>query len=237
MTQNSAEFDAYSESYEELLKDPVRDRFSVNGEFFHTRKRDIVLAYFNNRGSRTNALSYLDLGCGRGELLHLMRPHFGSAAGCDPSAGMLGKAESDTEDVEIRLQTDPKQVPFEDGSFDIVTAVCVYHHVPPAARAALTSEVHRVLKPNGVFAIIEHNPWNPVTRLIVRRTPVDIDAILLRPKETRTLLANQGFVLDRERYFLYFPETFYQKAHRVEEALGRVPLGGQYASFGTKVLP
>jgi ubiquinone/menaquinone biosynthesis C-methylase UbiE len=233
----SAEFDSYSQSYEELLKDQVRDRFSGNGAFFHLRKRDLLIAYFQSRAANTRGLKFLDLGCGKGELLRLMQPYFSSVTGCDPSAGMLEGAESATNNVEVRLQTDLQRIPFEDSSVDCVTAVCVYHHVPPDARAALTKEVYRVLKPRGVFAIIEHNPWNPVTRLIVSRTLVDADAILLRPGETRTLLKQHAFTIDHERYFLYLPQPLYQKARLLEDALGRVPLGGQYAVFGIKSGP
>jgi ubiquinone/menaquinone biosynthesis C-methylase UbiE len=233
----SAEFDSYSQSYEELLKDPVRDLFSENSEFFHLRKRDLLLAYFQSRTMNTPGLKFLDLGCGKGELLRLMQPYFGSVIGCDPSAGMLQGAELATNDVEVRLQTDLQKIPMEDSSVDCVTAVCVYHHVPPNARAALTREVYRVLKPKGVFAIIEHNPWNPVTRLIVSRTPVDADAVLLRPGETRTLLKQQAFTIDRERYFLYLPRSLYKKVPLLEDALAGVPLGGQYAVFGIKSGP
>jgi SAM-dependent methyltransferase len=130
------------------------------------------------------------------------------------------------------VQEDPARIPFEDRQFDFVTAVCVYHHVPPPLRAALTSEIRRLLRPGGVFAVIEHNPWNPVTRLIVSRTPVDADAILLRASETRALMLGTGFSIDREIYFLYFPQRLYRAAAALENGLRRVPLGGQYAVFG-----
>ena len=41
------EFDRYSGSYEELLKDPIRDRFMGAGpQFFHVRKRDLIREHF-----------------------------------------------------------------------------------------------------------------------------------------------------------------------------------------------
>ncbi len=234
MRPAKAEFDAYSAAYEELLRDPVRDRFASGTEFFHRRKRDIVCDYFAARQQNTQRLAYLDVGCRQGELTRLLQSEFGSVAGCDPSAGMLEAARFKTSDVEYRLQSDPHVIPFADDTVDFATAVCVYHHVSPMERPRLTREVYRVLKPGGVFALIEHNPWNPVTQLIVSRTPVDRDAILLRPKETRTLLREQGFEVDDERYFLYFPEAFYRECAGVEAILGRLPLGGQYAVFGKK---
>ena len=196
--------------------------------FFHLRKRDLILDFFRRRGTDTKALAYLDAGCGKGELLTALRPHFGHAAGCDVSAEMMRSIQG----IETRVQDDPMKIPFADASFDFITAVCVYHHVPPAARGALTVEIARALKPGGVFAIIEHNPVNPVTRLIVSRTPVDADAILLPAGETRRLLRGAGLGIAESRYFLYFPEKAYRPLGWLERFLEKVPLGGQYAVFG-----
>jgi SAM-dependent methyltransferase len=229
---NRPEFDRYSPSYEELLKDPIRDRFATMGsKFFHERKRDLIRAQFRSIQVDTAPLSYLDLGCGKGELASLLSHDFRRVAGCDPSAGMLSFAEG----VETRVQDDVRKIPFADGEFDFVTAVCVYHHVPPAARLALCQEVSRVLKPSGIFAIIEHNPYNPVTRKIVNRTPVDADAVLLKAGETTHWLRKAGFKPRPAQYFLYFPESIYRRGGQLMEGLlHALPLGGQYAIFATK---
>jgi SAM-dependent methyltransferase len=225
------EFDRYSDAYEALLKDPVRDRFMGGGsDFFHRRKRDLIRSYFRRRELSTSRMAYLDLGCGKGELAGMLRGDFSRTCGCDPSEGMLEFADG----VETRVQTDSNLIPFSNASFDFITAVCVYHHVPPASRDNLTAEAARVLKPGGTFAIIEHNPYNPVTRGIVRRTPVDVDAILLNAKETVKILTTQGFNVTDLRYFLYLPERLYQKVGALEALLSRIPLGGQYAAFAEK---
>ncbi|MGA3055447.1 MAG: class I SAM-dependent methyltransferase [Candidatus Korobacteraceae bacterium] len=226
------EFDRFSGSYEEQLKDPIRDRFMGSGpQFFHLRKRDLIREYFGARGIDTRGLRYLDIGCGKGELLSLLRGDFLQIAGCDPSPGMLSSSQG----VETRVQEDSGKIPFADAAFDFVTAVCVYHHVPPSSRLALTREAYRVLRPGGVFAIVEHNPYNPVTRLIVSRTPVDADAMLLRPSEAGGWMRMAGFSCHAPRYFLYFPEPIYRRAgDQLERLLRSVPLGGQYAIFGSK---
>jgi SAM-dependent methyltransferase len=172
----------------------------------------------------------LDVGCGKGELLHLLQPDFKRSAGCDVSAEMTRQIG----EIEIRIQKDPLQIPFGDAEFDLVTAVCVYHHVPAAARSTLTSEIGRVLRPGGVFCLIEHNPFNPITRLIVSRTPVDADAVLLPAAEARRLAAEAGFAPLEQDYFLYFPQALYRYLGRVEALLAKVPLGGQYAFFSRK---
>jgi hypothetical protein len=97
----------------------------------------------------------------------------------------------------------------------------------------MTAEALRVLRPKGIFCIIEHNPLNPVTRLIVARTPVDADALLLTAGETHKLLSAGSRVLGRN-YFLLFPERLYKFGRKVESLLGKVPLGGQYAVFSRK---
>lgn len=49
-------------------------------------------------------------------------------------------------------QADAENLPFEDGSFDIVYSYGVLHHTPDTPRAL--AEVHRVLRPGGVALIM-----------------------------------------------------------------------------------
>ena len=121
------------------------------------------------------------------------------------------------------------ELPFGDASVDFVTAVCVYHHVHGAARTLLTREIRRVLTPGGLCCIIEHNPWNPVTRAIVRRCPVDVDAELLTARCATSLLKSTGFEALHLEYFLYFPELVFNRIAPVEGMLRKIPFGGQYA--------
>jgi hypothetical protein len=85
-----------------------------------------------------------------------------------------------------------------------------------------------------VFAIIEHNPWNPATRVIVSRCPVDENAILLSHGETSKLLAGAGLIPHERQYFLYLPEKLYKAFGSAESLFSWLPLGGQYAVFGKR---
>jgi ubiquinone/menaquinone biosynthesis C-methylase UbiE len=233
MNDAKPEFDRFRESYDQLLRDPIRDGFTAGqSQFFHTRKRDLILEHFRRRQIDTSKLSYLDFGCGRGELACLLKSAFARVAGCDTSAGMLASGSLASQGIETRLQSDPGEIPFQDSEFDFVTAVCVFHHIPPAHRPAALREMCRVAKPGGTLAVIEHNPCNPITQLIVRRTPVDANAILLRPVEVRRLFRAAGLTAGAPQYFLYLPEPAYRLAGFLERLFSRVPLGGQYSIFG-----
>lgn len=224
-------FDQLATSYEELLKDPVRDRFSGDDSlFFHQRKCELIRSFFRRRKLDPSSLRYLDVGCGKGELATLLKTDFSQTAGCDVSPVMMQHIAG----IETRIQKTPTSIPFEDSAFDFVTAVCVYHHVPPAHRPALSAEISRVLRPGGIFCIIEHNPLNPITRLIVSRTPVDADAILLPAGEARALARRAGLRRVEQDYFLYFPRGAYSHMGRLEPLLSKLPLGGQYAVFSRR---
>ena len=227
--ENPTEFDSYADRYAELIRDPLREKFSASDRFFAERKIQVIRKFYERRGVDTRKLRWLDVGCGQGDLLRLGKPHFGAATGTDPSSKMLESCA----DLDVRLQPSPGHLPFEDRSFDFITAVCVYHHVPEEQRPAFTGEILRLLKPGGIFCVIEHNPINPVTRLIVSRTPVDADAHLLTAGQTRNLLSSAGCSILDTQYFLFLPQRIHQYLGPLEDRLGRVPLGGQYCMMST----
>jgi len=224
----SPEFERYASSYDALLDDPARNRFARDPLHFHRRKWEVLRSLLEREGMIPKTLRWLDVGCGRGELLELAGSHFAKAVGCDPSAGMLSTNTS------FRKYEQPSltKLPFEDASLDIVTAVCVFHHVHGNDRDLLMQEIRRVLARNGLFCMIEHNPWNPVTRGIVKRCPVDVDAELLTAGEARSLLTSHGFERPRTDYFLYLPEKLFEAFGMIETAFRHLPLGGQYAVLG-----
>jgi ubiquinone/menaquinone biosynthesis C-methylase UbiE len=220
-------FDEYASDYAALSHHPFLDRFASDHRFFVERKMEIIQAFFRRAGVRTETLDWLDVGCGQGDLLRLGRPYFKSAAGCDPSSGMLQFCQ----DLAVHHQSSTDSLPFENATFDFITAVGVYHHVAADYHFALTGEVLRVLRPGGIFCVIEHNPQNPITKFIVSRTPIDADAELLTAKETRRLLSTAGCKVLETQFFLLFPEGFHRFTRSFEDALSGFPFGGQYAIF------
>src|SRR4051812_16644218 len=108
-------FDELSSSYDDLMRDPLRDRFTGHESmFFHRRKSELIRRFFRRRKIDTSGLRHLDVGCGQGELLNLLRADFKHSAGCDVSVEMMRQITG----IETHVQTDPLQIPFEDGTFD-----------------------------------------------------------------------------------------------------------------------
>lgn len=223
--EKSAEFSQYASSYDELLDDPLRNRFARDPIHFHRRKWLLIERLLQSRGVILATRRWLDVGCGRGELLEMGGSKFASAMGCDPSVSMMSSHTL----FKTYEQTSPSKLPFEDCSVDFVTVVCVLHHVAGGNRKLLIHEIRRVLSPGGFCCIIEHNPWNPVTRAIVKRCPVDVGAELLTARDALGLLEETGFRSLRREYFLYLPERFFLAFGAVERVLSKLPFGGQYA--------
>jgi SAM-dependent methyltransferase len=178
-------------------------------------------------------LRALEVGCGPGLMLRSVGRQIGQLCGIDRSMSCLGEAIA-AAPRPVVAGSDALCLPFADGSFDVVFAVCVVHHVPPPARPALVEEMVRVARTGALLAIWEHNPWNPLTRLVVARCPYDHDAVLLSRRETIGLLRRAGLQRLRAHYALIAP----LKAagwERVEQFLSQVPLGAQFLALGEKL--
>ena len=89
----------------------------------------------------------------------------------------------------------------------------------------------RVVRPGGLICIVEHNPFNPLTQLAVRRCPFDAEAVLLRAGKTRQLLHEAGLRNVNIAYFLLLPSAK-PLARYVEGAFSSLPFGAQYMAFG-----
>src|SRR5947208_205246 len=117
--------------------------------------------------------------------------------------------------------------------YDGVTSVCVLHHIEPAARLGAVRELIRVLKPGGRLVVFEHNPFNPATRWLVARAPIDANAQLLPAAGCARLLSLSGAEHARTDYVLFFPPRL-RRLWSLERFLARLPLGGQYVVVGRK---
>ena len=220
-----AEFDEFANTYADLT--------SQNTSFF-----DADYGYFgryrSNIGKRLcdpNVAAILDFGCGVGLGMRPLREAFPASriVGCDPSQESLALARTSEPDCEFLESSAIEPKP----QFDVVTAVSVIHHIVPSDRDATLRYCYERLKPGGRLFVFEHNPYNPLTRHLVSRCPVDRDAILLKPKETVARFKRAGFDRIASEYCLFFPKVL-AFLRPIESSLGWLPLGGQYYVWGAR---
>ncbi|MDP8222055.1 MAG: class I SAM-dependent methyltransferase [Candidatus Lernaella stagnicola] len=180
------------------------------------RRRDIqrdarriaaLIARFGGEGA------LLDIGFGVGiGLACLARGYPGEVTGVDVDPQMVAFAEQEAASLD-NLKTfaaDIQQpLPFSEGSFGVVHSLYTWHHLARPDDAA--REVHRVLRPGGLFVLGDIDPTNTMTRVfrfgygILRRLrlgwPIGEAAyrsILAAPRFERplTMLREAGFVVE-----------------------------------------
>jgi SAM-dependent methyltransferase len=116
---------------------------------------------------------------------------------------------------------------------DLVYCNGVFHHIPPVERAGAVNYILRCLRPGGIFALWENNPWNPGTQYVMHRCDFDRDAVKISPPGAVRMLRSGGFEILRTDYRFFFPRTL-SWLRSLEPALAKVPVGGQYQVLARK---
>jgi ubiquinone/menaquinone biosynthesis C-methylase UbiE len=106
-----------------------------------------------------HAARLLDLGCGTGEFLREAKRNYPrlSVTGLDLSAPYLKVAErrlADWSRVDL-VEAPAEAIPAPDASFDIVTALYLFHELPGRVRRAVLAEIRRVLRPGGTLILVD----------------------------------------------------------------------------------
>src|SRR4051794_36616343 len=196
-------FDAWKDSYRDELEKVIA--FSgQDADYFTELKADAFAELVGRRVADPASLSMLDVGCGVGVTDRYLIGRFGRVHGVDIFDGVLERAAAANPAAEYRLY-DGRTLPYDDGSFDAALAICVVHHVPPADWQPFAAEMARVLRPGGIAAIFEHNPFNPVTRRVVANCVFDEEAVLLRRRIAMGLLSGAGLRPAESRYIAFLP--------------------------------
>jgi demethylmenaquinone methyltransferase/2-methoxy-6-polyprenyl-1,4-benzoquinol methylase len=106
----------------------------------------------------------LDVACGTGTLVELMAHSGGPegrVVGVDMSEHMLSVARRKAEASDLMppqvdfFQANAEALPFDDSSFDRVTASLAIHEMNREGRLNALSEMYRVLKPGGLAAVAD----------------------------------------------------------------------------------
>jgi SAM-dependent methyltransferase len=218
---NRVKFDDYADNYEQLHAANV----SVTGEetgYFSEYKVDCL-----KRAGVDPSAPLLDFGCGIGNVTEKLVASFSDVHGYEPSALCAERARARVPRARIydQLEAVPK------GAFQTAVLSTVLHHVPPAERHSVVSEVRARLAPGGRLFIFEHNPFNPLVRRAVATCPFDDDAILLWPREQKRLLRETGFEDVRLDYIVFFPRAL-AFLRPLEPKLSWLFLGAQTMTVG-----
>lgn len=122
--------------------DLIRDQFSRQAEFFARSPElhgDAQLKPLIDAAQPQSHEAMIDLACGPGTVVTAFAPLVRRAVGVDATEAMLDEArrlarEKRLENIEWRASS-VYDLPFADGSFDIVTCRFAFHHLQEPARA------------------------------------------------------------------------------------------------------
>ncbi len=130
----------------------------------------------------TDGAPIVDLGCGRGELLEVLREHGLKASGVDNNEAAIDKCRELKLDV-VRGDIFEALRKFPDGSLGGLTALHVVEHLPFPLVLRLLDETLRVLRPGGIAIYETPNPTN----ILVGASNFYIDPTHRNPVHPQTL--------------------------------------------------
>lgn len=109
--------------------------------------------------AKTKPISVLDIATGTGDLaISLAKTNAKKIVGLDISDGMLevGRKKIKSKNLDDKISMvigDSENLPFEDNSFDAITVAFGVRNFETLEKGL--AEIHRVLKPEGIFVILE----------------------------------------------------------------------------------
>jgi SAM-dependent methyltransferase len=226
----SAEFDLLADEYHNQHKENI----AITGEepeYFSEFKIADFAKYFNNKDEPK---TILDFGSGIGNSIQFFRKYFpNSKLYCaDISSRSIEISQERFPGDEVYLQIGD-QIPMPDKSFDAIFTACVFHHIPHDDHSKWLSELKRILRPDGVIAIYEHNPLNPLTMHAVNTCPIDVNAKLIRAGVMRLNMLRNGWRDINIEYKLFFPASL-KLLRPIEKYLRKFFLGAQWRLIAKK---
>jgi ubiquinone/menaquinone biosynthesis C-methylase UbiE len=112
----------------------------------------------------TPEMQVLDLCCGSGQTTRFLVTRSTHVTGLDASPLSIARAEQNVPEAKF-VKGWAEEMPFANEQFDVVHTSVALHEMRPVQLWQILQEVYRVLKPGGVFVLVDfHLPSNFVYR-------------------------------------------------------------------------
>ncbi|MFL0796835.1 MAG: class I SAM-dependent methyltransferase [Cellvibrionaceae bacterium] len=193
----------------------IKRYYDSYGEGYETERNNTYYYDFINRIEAQVVLKHskngrcLEVGCGTGIIMDLVKDHFDSHIGVDLSEGMIAVAKSKGHEV---LNANVTNLPFENNQFDFVYSFKVLPHVYDIQRGL--EEIKRVLADDGLAVLEFYNKssfkglvnsiLNPNKQVFVRHEAVS--EILMEVEEQFHIIETVGArIITPAAFFLKIP--------------------------------
>ncbi len=186
---------------------------------------DANLRFLAATGLLRRGARVLEIGSGRGALLHDLRARGVDAVGIEPSSALAREARARHGHLPLARMSGAR-LGFADAAFDVVLSFDVFEHI--ADSDGHLAEVQRVLAPGGAYALQTPNKWTNAVFETIRWRSVTAwradHCALHSMRELRARLDTNGF--DTEFADVPVVNEFYrQKLRRYLGPVGPALLG------------
>lgn len=208
------------------------DRFRGNSE--EIKKRLEVYLPILKKADISTSESILDLGCGRGEWLELLRDNGYKAAGIDCNRVMIAECQAHNLDVQeadaiAHLQSLPSE------SLAGITGFHIIEHLPFPQLLQLFAEAIRILKPGGIAIFETPNPQNVIvgsksfyfdpthrnplpselTQFLLENTGFEpVEILPLNPGDSNSKIPGDDTIIQRFNGLFYGPQDYAVIGHK-----------------------
>ena len=145
---------------EAMKRDSQYDRigpdYMAGQKVFFSRQEDHGRRFIAAHLPSLKGLSLLDIGCGHGPDIPLYEQAGASVWAVDESEYMVLEARKLISDPDRVCVASTQSLPFDDGSFDVITGRFSFHYVTNLDEAY--RECSRVLKPGGSLILVVQHP-------------------------------------------------------------------------------
>ena len=183
------------------------------------------LPFIRTAGAGSTEFPVLDVGCGRGEWLELLKENDLAAKGVDLNAAMQAQCVERGLDVAHADVLDYLRA-LPDGQLGALTGFHIIEHLPLETLLDLVSQAYRVLRPGGVVIFESPNCKN----LVVGAYTFYVDPTHRNPVVPETaefILASHGFVKSQINYLLPIPGSPFKSKSAVSKLLDAYFFGPQ----------